>query len=49
MAETVWAGSREKFLVLCWNGLNRNREWGLLGRDSPEREQREVFGLVHID
>ena len=49
LAETVWAGSRERFLVSCWNGQNRNREWGLLGRDSPDREQREVLGLVHID
>ena len=49
MAETVSARSRERFLVLCWNGLNRNREWGLLGRDSPEREQIEVLGLVCID
>ena len=49
LAETVWAGSRERFLVLCWNGSNRNREWGLLGRDSPEREQKEVLGLFCID
>ena len=48
MAETVLAGSRERFLVLFRNGLYRNREWGVLGRDSPEREQREVPGLVQI-
>ena len=48
MAETVWTGSRERFLVLFGNGSNRIREWGLLGRDSPEREQREVPGPVQI-
>ena len=44
------AGSRERLLVLFGNGSNRNREWGLLGRDSPERESRErfpvLFGLI---
>ena len=49
MAETVWAGSRERFLVLFENGSSRNREWGLLGRDSPVKEQREVPGPVWID
>ena len=48
LTETVWAGSRERFLVLCRKGLNINREWGLLGRERPEREQREVLGLVHM-
>ena len=37
LAETVWAGSRERFLLLFGNGSNRNREWGRLGRDSPGR------------
>ena len=37
LTETVWAGSRERFLVLCCNGLNRNGEWGLMGRDNSER------------
>ena len=45
MAEAVWAGSRERFLFLFGNGSNRNREWGLLGRDSPEREQINIPGL----
>ena len=48
LAETVWAGSRERFLALCWNGSNRSREWGLLGRDCPERQQRKILGL-YID
>jgi hypothetical protein len=47
LAEIVWAGSRERFLLLFGNGSNRNREWGLLGRDSPEREQRNIPGLVY--
>ena len=42
LAEKVWAMSSERFLVLCWISLNRNMEWGLLGKDSPEREQRET-------
>ena len=46
MAKTVWARSRERFLFLFGNGSKRNREWGLLGRDSPEREQREVIGVL---
>ena len=46
MAETVWAGSRDRFPFLFGNGSNRNREWGLLGRDSPEREQRDMSCLV---
>jgi hypothetical protein len=43
----VWAGSRERFLSLFGNGSNRNWEWGLLGRDSPEREQRYIPGLIY--
>ena len=35
---------------LVWEWSNRNREWGLLGRDSRERESREkfpvLFGLI---
>ena len=34
-------------LVREW--CNRNREWDLLGRDSLEREKREVPGPVPID
>ena len=48
MAEKVLAGSRERFLVLCWNGSNRNRERGYLGRDSPERESRGRFLVFFI-
>ena len=33
----------------CCNDLNRTGGWGLLGRDSQEREQREVLGHVCID
>ena len=43
--ETVWAGSRETFFFLFGNGSYRNREWGLLGRDSPERDQRDILVL----
>ena len=46
LAKTVWAGSREIFLFLFGNGSNRNREWGLLGRDSPEKKQKDIPGLV---
>ena len=46
LAETVWAGSRDRFLFWFGNGSNRNRELGLLGRDSPERDQRDISCLV---
>ena len=32
----------------CLGMVSRNREWGLLGRDKPEQEQREVPGPVRI-
>ena len=38
MVETVWAGSKERLLVLSVNYSNRNKEWGLLGKGSPERD-----------
>ena len=46
LAETVMAGSRERSLVLFGKSSNSNREWGLLGRHSPEREKRQIPGLV---
>ena len=49
LAETVWTGSRERFLFSFGNWSNMNREWGLLARDSLEREQREVPGPVWMD
>ena len=33
----------------CFGMVSRNREWGLLGRDKSEQEQREVPGPVCID
>ena len=33
----------------CLGMVSRNREWGLLGRDKPEQEQREVPGPVWIE
>ena len=45
LAETVWAGSRERFLVLFGNGLTGTVQC----RDSLKREQREVPGPVRID
>ena len=36
----------EKGFVLFENGSNSNRECGLMGRHSPEREQRQIPGLV---
>ena len=46
LAETVRDGSRDRFLFLFGNGSNKNRQLGLLGRDSPEREQRDKYGFV---
>ena len=46
LAQTVWVQSRERFLLLFGNGSDRSMEWGLLVRDSPAREQREIPGLV---
>ena len=33
----------------CFGMFSRNREWGLLGREKPEQEQREVPGPVWIE
>ena len=33
----------------CLEMVSRNREWGLLGRDKPEQEQREVPSPVWIE
>ena len=46
MAETVWAESRARFMVLFGMSSSRNRGWGLLGGDSPESDQRELPGLL---
>ena len=46
LAETVWAGSREQFLVLFVNGSNKNSECGLLGRDTSEGESRDMFPVL---
>ena len=49
LAQTIWAGSRERFLVLVVNGSIRNRDWGLPNRDRPGREKRQVPGPDWID
>ena len=33
----------------CLGMVSRNKEWGLLGRDKPEQEQREDPGPVWIE
>ena len=42
MAETVWAGSSERFLFLFGNGSNRNRS-GACWAETVQRGSRKIF------
>ena len=39
----------EKDSYSCLGMVSRNREWGLLGRDKPKNEQREVLGPLEFN
>ena len=39
----------ERYSLSCLGMVRRNWEWGLIGKDIPEQEQREVPGPVWID
>ena len=43
-----WQGA-ERDSWSCSGMVSRNREWGLLGSDKPEQEQREVVSPVWIE
>ena len=47
--DSMYRQGAEIYSLSCLGMLRRNWEWGLIGKDIPEQEQREVPGPVWID